>query len=54
MCSDLRLSVNAKDIPEDVKARLLRLHEENVALKEQLSTTQTKLTKAKNVSDVTF
>ncbi|EJD02105.1 HOOK-domain-containing protein [Fomitiporia mediterranea MF3/22] len=45
--SELRLSVNGKDIPEDVKARLLKLHEENVALKEQLSTSQAKLTKAR-------
>ena len=51
MClSDLRLSINGKDVPEDVKARLLKLHEENIALKEQLSTTQSKLTKAKAVS----
>ena len=47
--SELRLSISGKDVPEDVKARLLKLHEENVALKEQLSTTQSKLTKAKNV-----
>ena len=54
LCSDLRASVNGKDIPEDIKARLLNLHEENVALKEQLSTTQAKLTKAKTVSIIYF
>ncbi|KAH8108457.1 HOOK-domain-containing protein [Phellopilus nigrolimitatus] len=46
--SDLRASINGKDVPEDVKARILKLHEENVALKEQLSTTQSKLSKARN------
>ena len=47
--SDLRASINGKDVPEDVKARLLKLHEDNIVLKEQLSTTQSKLTKAKAV-----
>lgn len=51
-CSDLRASVNGNDVPEDIKARLLRLHEENVAIKEQLNTTQGKLTKAKAVSTI--
>ncbi|KAL5511421.1 hypothetical protein ACEPAH_4637 [Sanghuangporus vaninii] len=46
--SELRLSINGKDVPEDVKARLLKLHEENITLKEQLSTAQSKLAKAKN------
>lgn len=50
MYSDLRASINGKDVPEDVKARLLKLHEENIVLKEQLSTSQSKLTKAKAVS----
>ncbi|KAI5124070.1 hypothetical protein M0805_003897 [Coniferiporia weirii] len=45
--SDLRASINGKDLPEDVKARLLKMHEENVVLKEQLSTVQNKLTKAR-------
>ena len=47
--SDLRATLNGKDIPEDVKARLLKLHEDNVVLKEQLSTTKSKLAKAKTV-----
>lgn len=48
--SDLRSTLNGKELPEDVKARLLSMHEENIVLKEQLSTTQSKLMKAKNVS----
>lgn len=37
-------------MPEDVKARLLALHEENLNVKEQLKTTQDKLAKAKTVT----
>ena len=48
--SDLRATLNGKELPEDIKARLLKMHEESVVLKEQLSTTQAKLTKARNVS----
>lgn len=48
--SDLRATLNGKELPEDIKARLLKMHEDNVVLKEQLSTTQAKLSKAKNVS----
>ncbi|KAG1790935.1 HOOK-domain-containing protein [Suillus plorans] len=44
---DLRASVSGKDVPEDVKARLLALHEDNVVIKEQLKTAQDKLAKAR-------
>lgn len=44
---DLRASISGRDVPEDVKARLLALHEENQNVKEQLKTTQEKLAKAK-------
>ncbi|KAG6811875.1 hypothetical protein H0H92_005451 [Tricholoma furcatifolium] len=44
---DLRASLSGKDLPEDIKARLLMLHEENVALKEQNKTSKEKLDKAK-------
>ncbi|KAF8436897.1 HOOK-domain-containing protein [Boletus edulis BED1] len=44
---DLRASLSGKDVPEDIKARLLALHEENLNCKEQLKTTQDKLAKAK-------
>ncbi|KLO12019.1 HOOK-domain-containing protein, partial [Schizopora paradoxa] len=45
--SNLRLSVNSKDIPEDVKQRLLKLHEDNIQLQEQLNVSQEKLAKAR-------
>ncbi|KAG6833504.1 hypothetical protein H0H87_006076 [Tephrocybe sp. NHM501043] len=44
---DLRASISGKDLPEDIKARLLALHEENVNLKEQNKTSLEKLNKAK-------
>jgi hypothetical protein len=47
--SDLRASLSSKDIPEDIKARLLAMHEENVRWKEQLKTAQEKLIKARAV-----
>lgn len=47
--SDLRASLSGKDVPEDIKARLLALHEENIQYKEQLKTTQDKLLKARTV-----
>jgi hypothetical protein len=49
--SDLRASVSGKDVPEDIKTRLLTLHEDNVVIKEQLKTTQDKLAKARQVRD---
>lgn len=47
---DLRASLSGKDVPEDIKTRLLALHEENLNVKEQLKTTQDKLAKAKMVT----
>ncbi|KAF9001979.1 HOOK protein-domain-containing protein [Cyathus striatus] len=44
---DLRASISGKDLPEDIKARLLALHEENVNLKESYKTLNEKLTKAR-------
>ncbi|EMD38684.1 hypothetical protein CERSUDRAFT_123230 [Gelatoporia subvermispora B] len=44
---DLRASLSGKDVPEDIKQRMLGLHEENVHLKEQYKTSQEKLVKAK-------
>ena len=47
--SDLRASMSGKGVPEDVKSRVLGLHEDNVQLREQLKTVQDKLTKARTV-----
>ena len=47
MSSDLRATLAGKDLPEDVKQRLLAMHEENLVLKETSKTAQEKLTKAK-------
>ncbi|KII88905.1 hypothetical protein PLICRDRAFT_175157 [Plicaturopsis crispa FD-325 SS-3] len=44
---DLRASISGKDLPEDIKQRLLALHEDNVNLKEQYKTAQEKLVKAR-------
>lgn len=52
--SDLRASISGKDVPEDIKARLLALHEENVNLKEQYKTAQEKLLKARTVCRVSL
>ena len=49
LLSDFRSSISGKDIPEDIKSRLLNLHEENVQLKEQIRTGNEKLLKAKEV-----
>lgn len=46
---DLRASMSGKDLPEDIKQRMLALHEENISLKEQYKTAQEKLVKAKAV-----
>jgi protein HOOK3 len=48
-CSDLRASLSTKDLPEDIKSRLLALHDDNVNLKEQYKASQDKLLKAKAV-----
>jgi protein HOOK3 len=45
--SDLRATLAGKDLPEDVKQRLLAMHEENVTLKESVRTTQEKYVKAR-------
>jgi protein HOOK3 len=50
--SELRASLSGKDIPEDIKARLLKLHEDNVHLQEQLKTAQEKLVKARTVRSI--
>ena len=47
---ELRSSLSGKDIPEDIKARMLKMHEDIVQLQEQLRTSQDKLTKARTVS----
>ncbi|KAL0578256.1 hypothetical protein V5O48_003751 [Marasmius crinis-equi] len=44
---ELRAMLSGKDIPEDIKARMLALHEENVLLKETNRTANDKLVKAK-------
>lgn len=51
--SNLRASLSGKDVPEDIKARLLALHEENVVVKEALKTAQDKLAKARQVCGAT-
>ncbi len=43
--------MSGKGVPEDVKSRVLGLHEDNVQLREQLKTVQDKLTKARTVWD---
>ncbi|KAJ7702433.1 HOOK protein-domain-containing protein [Mycena rosella] len=45
---DLRASLSGKDLPEDIKTRLLALHEENVNLKESNKTAQAQLAKARS------
>lgn len=47
--SNLRASLSGKDIPEDIKERLLKMHEENITLQEQCKTAQEKLVKARAV-----
>ncbi|TFY73576.1 hypothetical protein EWM64_g10436, partial [Hericium alpestre] len=44
---ELRASMSGHDLPEDIKQRVLRLHEDNVQLKEQLKTQTEKLVKAR-------
>lgn len=52
--SELRSSMSGKGVPEDVKSRVLGLHEDNVQLREQLKTVQDKLTKARTVRFLPF
>ncbi|KAF9264940.1 hypothetical protein L218DRAFT_215160 [Marasmius fiardii PR-910] len=47
---ELRAALSGKDLPEDIKSRLLALHEENVLLKESSKTANEKLIKAKQVN----
>jgi protein HOOK3 len=51
---DLRSSMSGKGVPEEVKSRVLGLHEDNVQLREQLKTVQDKLTKARTVRNFPF
>ncbi|KAH8102872.1 HOOK-domain-containing protein [Cristinia sonorae] len=44
---DLRASLSGKDVPEEIKARMLKMHEEYITLQEQYKTQQDKLTKAR-------
>ncbi|KAF9452820.1 HOOK-domain-containing protein [Macrolepiota fuliginosa MF-IS2] len=44
---DLRASISGKDLPEDIKARLLAMHEENLVLKENVKAANEKLAKAR-------
>ncbi|CAL1703947.1 unnamed protein product [Somion occarium] len=44
---DLRASLSGKDVPEDIKNRMLKMHEENIQLQEQYKTAQEKLNKAR-------
>jgi protein HOOK3 len=43
----LRSTLAGKEIPEELKQRLLAMHEDNVLLREQVNSTNEKLTKAK-------
>ncbi|KAJ7184151.1 HOOK protein-domain-containing protein [Mycena filopes] len=45
---DLRASISGKDLPEDIKSRLLAMHEENLNLKESYKTAQAQLAKARS------
>ncbi|KAH9946359.1 HOOK-domain-containing protein [Epithele typhae] len=44
---DLRASLSGKDVPEDIRQKMLGMHEENLSLKEQYKTAQDKLSKRK-------
>jgi protein HOOK3 len=46
--------MSGKGVPEDVKSRVLGLHEDNVQLREQLKIVEDKLTKARTVRDFFF
>jgi protein HOOK3 len=45
----LRASISGRDLPEDVKQKLLALHEENVRYQEEVRAANEKLIKAKKV-----
>lgn len=44
---DLRAAMSGKDIPEDLRLKMLALHEENISLRGSNKTTQEKLAKAR-------
>jgi protein HOOK3 len=44
---ELRAAMSGKDLPEDIKSRLLGQHEDNVQLQEQIKTLNDKLLKAR-------
>jgi protein HOOK3 len=44
---DLRATMSGRDLPEDIKTRLLGQHEDNVLLQEQIKTLNDKLQKAR-------
>ena len=46
---DLRMVLAGKDIPEDVKAKMMQLHDDNESSKDQLKTANEKLAKARQV-----
>jgi protein HOOK3 len=45
--SDLRATMSGRDIPEDIKSRLLGQHEDNVTMQEQVKTLNAQLLKAR-------
>jgi hypothetical protein len=50
--SDLRATLAGKDLPEDIKQKMLGMHEDIVILKESLKTATDKLNKAKQVKSL--
>jgi protein HOOK3 len=44
---DLRAAMSGRDLPEDIKSRILGQHEDNIQLQEQIKTLNDKLLKAK-------
>lgn len=46
---DLRMLLAGKDIPEDVKSKMMQLNDDNESLKDQVKTASEKLAKARQV-----
>ena len=46
---DLRMILAGKDIPEDVKSKMMQLHDDNESLKDQVKIASEKLAKARQV-----
>jgi protein HOOK3 len=46
---DLRIILAGKDIPEEVKSKMMQLHDDNESLKEQVKNASDKLAKARQV-----